>query len=170
MQTYLLYLYQTIDSSLLDDVDKGILKSKTSNLIAITNTGFSDNGERRKLVKDYNLLPFEIEQENFDMTILRSLNENIFIHSIKFESRPDCELEQELNSYVKTGDFENALILVNRIRAEMSDVKSLGFVYKNRLINVDKYGVVELEGEIDELSELAFESPVAYLTGIKEMV
>ena len=122
---------------------------------------------QKQKVEKYKLRPFEIQQNLYDYTIRSSDKFNIRIISIEFDAYIDDELNAELKEAIKQRDYKEVSNIIADIREEGSDIKALIFVYQGREFRVTKFGVAEIDANLNELQDLLINSPIALITGLK---
>lgn len=168
METFVLYLYRSVNSK--------SLFAKTNNdssylsfgghlpLIAIIDKEFEKDIKIQKL-RRYNLQPFEINQNNYDRALLNSESLSFTVLDIEFNELIDEEEKYELIRALQRKQWNKALDILKDIREE-TEIESLSFLFKERHFKISKYGVLEVDGEKEELEDLTTKSPVAYITGL----
>lgn len=163
METFVLYLYRSVISEI--PYEDSLLKLSHIPVVAIIQNKLKTSTRLQK-VKKYKLQPYEVKQSNFDYVLLNSDSLISHILDINLDFPIDPDVKSELLAAVKIKNVNLINECINRIRKE-TDIFSISFVYKGRQMRVSKYGVVEIDGEYEELTELALNSPVGIITGIR---
>ncbi|GGB53096.1 hypothetical protein [Fictibacillus barbaricus] len=162
METHVLYLYRSFQTNL--HFEDALIKMVDHPLIAIVQNRLI-HSTREQHIKKYNLLPYEINQSNYDYVLLHSDSLDLHVLDITLDYDIDINLKTELLSAVKERDIKIAINILKDIREE-TDIQSVSFIYKGRQMRVSKFGVIEIDSNYDELQELAIYSPVGILTGV----
>lgn len=169
MKTFVLHMYRVLDELMQYD-DEYVLQLAPAPFVALLESNDPAEPTRQQKVKKYNLRPFEIQQNLMELTIEKAAKNNISILRIEFDFPIDDELEDEFIYAIQNDKFKKIISLINEVREEVSDIKALTFLYNSRQYRVTKYGVVEMDGDFEELSYLTYHSPVALLTGIRQTI
>ena len=165
METFVLYLYRSIIGNY--PKEDHLMKIGTGYpLIAIIQNKL-DTVTLSEQIKRFNLQPFEIQQKNYDTVLLNAENMNVRILDIQFDELIDPDVKHELVQALNSSKYEVASTLLGEIREE-NDIATVSFLFKGRDYKVSKYGVVELDGEYQELENLTATTPVAVITGMKK--
>ena len=167
MKTFVLYMYRLIDKNKVIE-DENIFRLSHSPLVAIIESDDPYALTKKQKVEKYKLRPFEIQQNLYDYTIRSSDKFNIRIISIEFDAYIDDELNAELKEAIKQRDYKEVSNIIADIREEGSDIKALIFVYQGREFRVTKFGVAEIDANLNELQDLLINSPIAFITGLKK--
>jgi len=115
----------------------------------------------------FELRPFQIQQDNFYMFIQQSMNLNVTLIKIELEDMSDFEIVQDIYQAFKSNNIQEVKLLVEHLKREDIEVKSLSFYFEGRQYTVTKYGVLEITGEWIEIPQITESSPLAYITGTK---
>lgn len=167
MKTHVIYLYRTMNSHLTKN-DKHVFQLLHSPLIALIDSDDPFELSRQQKIIDYKLIPFEISQKLYDYTVRTSDRYKMRIIDIEFVTDIDNELNTQLRYAIKNNDISKLLNVITVVRSENTDINSLTFKYINREYRVTKFGIVEIDAELDELEDLTVNSPVSILTGLKK--
>jgi hypothetical protein len=168
METFVLYLYRAVNNKSL------FLKTNNDSsylsfgghlpLIAIIDNEFEKDIKLQTL-RRYKLQPFEINQNNYDRALLNSENLSFTVLDIEFNEHIDEDEKYELIRALQRQQLNKALDILKDIREE-TEIESLSFLFKGRHFKISKYGVLEVDGEKEELEALTTKTPVAYITGV----
>ncbi|MGF9881271.1 hypothetical protein ABEX39_26550 [Bacillus albus] len=167
MKTFVLYMYRLIDKNKVID-DDNIFRLSHSPLVAVIENDDPYALTRKQKIEKYQLQPFEIQQPLYDYTIRSSDKFNIRIISVEFDSSVDDELDMELKVAIKQKDYKEVAKVINDIRDEGADIKALIFAYSDREFRVTRFGIAEVDANLNELHDLLINSPIALITGIKK--
>jgi hypothetical protein len=163
METFVLYLYRSIKKNFIKD-DSYLSFGEHLPLIAIIQNGIEPKTRYQK-VNRYNLQPFEINQINYDKVLINSKDLSITILDIEFNELVDEEEMTTLIHSLQSKQLTKACETLKELRKEM-EIESLSFLFRGRHIKVSKYGVIQMDAEIQELKSLTMNSPIAYIAGL----
>ncbi|WP_088356749.1 hypothetical protein [Bacillus cereus] len=167
MKTFVLYMYRLIDKYKVVD-DENMFRLSHSPLVAVIESDDPYALTRKQKIEKYNLQPFEIQQQLYDYTIRSSDKFGIRIISIELNSPVDDELEEELRQEIKGKHYKEVSNIIADIRNEGVDIKALTFVYQDREFRVTRFGIIEVDANYSELHDIAMNSPIALITGLKK--
>lgn len=166
METFVLYLYRTMGEIESYNDDK-IISTPSIPLVALLDSNDPAELTRGQKIDKYNLRPFELQQNLIDRSIKLFPKNNVKILNIEFDFTINDQLKEELDEAIRFNDYYKIDNIITEARQEGFDILSIVFLYKSREFRVTKYGLVEINGHLEELASLTYNSPVALLMGTK---
>jgi len=164
METFVLYIFRSISKEYPSE--ESLLELGNSDYLVAVIQNRLNSTTLKQQINRYNLQPFEILQNNYDIALLNANKLGISISDVHFDGPIDPEIKHDLLKYFNNYEHERASETLKEVRKDY-DIDAVSFVFKNRDFKISKYGVVEIDGEFQELNSLTADTPVAVITGAK---
>lgn len=169
MVNRVLYLYRAYHKNfdgILEHDLLGVYHRKGTNLVAIDLNSVVDNTLRQRIVKEYSLRDFEIEQEKFISLIKLLPQLNAYLTSIEVSKRYEDEYREELFEVIESQNFDATCSLIKNYWDLGADIQSVEFFWDGSRIRFTRLAELDLSANNPDIANILNTKPIGILAGV----
>lgn len=167
MNNRTIYLYRTMPKKVFSDsFHTGVYLRPNSNLVGIDISTVNNFGERQKIVKDYSLREFEIEQIKF-MSLIRLLEQlHAFITNITISRRYADEFEEQLTTATQSQNFGALCEIIENCWEIGANIESIEFFLNGDRIRFSRLAELDVSADNPDIPRILNDKPIGILSGV----
>lgn len=168
MVNRIIYLYRAFPTkivNLLSQESLGVYRRQGTNLVAIDLNTITDIGLRQKIVKDYSLREFEIEQDKF-LLLIKSLPKlGAYLTFVEISKRYATEYEDQLIAAIQSQDLKSVCTIIEECWSIGADIQAIEFLCNGNRIRFTRLAELDLSANEIDINKILNAQAIGVLAG-----
>lgn len=144
----------------------GVYLRSNSNLVGIDISTVKNFGERQKIVKDYSLREFEIEQNKF-LSLVKLLEQlHAYITNITISRRYADEFEEDLTAAIQEQNFNALYKIITNYWDIGANIESIEFFLNGDRIRFSRLAELDVSTDNPDIPKILNDKPIGILSGV----
>lgn len=161
------YLYRAFPEKIANfSGPNGVYMRFGSNLIAIDINTVADLASRNKIVEDFSLREFEIEQEKFLDVIQLLPSLGAYLTEVRISPRYADEYQSQLAESISQQNIPDICSIIKGCWNTGANIESIEFFWNGNRIRFSRLAELDLSADNPDIGKILNDKPVGILAGV----